>query len=167
MQARDHGAVDVTETLLPGVGIRYEFATRSGDRVGVVARRDGAIELVVYERDDPDACRDLLRLTEEEADAVAELLGAPRIAERFADLTREIPGLVAAQVDVPPGSPYAGRTLGDTRARTRTGASIVAVVLGEQIVASPSPAQPLHAGDVLVVIGTVTGIDGVRDLLRG
>jgi TrkA domain protein len=159
--------VDVTETLLPGVGIRYEFLTRGGDRVGVVARRDGAVELVVYERDDPDACRDLLRLTEEEADTVAELLGAPRIAERFADLTREIPGLVAAQVDVPVGSSYAGRTLGDTRARSRTGASIVAVVHGDEIVAAPSPAQPLEAGDVLVVIGTAQGIDAVRDILRG
>jgi TrkA domain protein len=157
----------MTETLLPGVGIRYEFVTRAGDRVGVVARRDGGVELVVYERDDPDACRELLRLTEEEADAIAELLGAPRIAERFADLTREIPGLVAAQVDVPEGSPYAGRTLGDTRARSRTGASIVAVVHGDDIVAAPSPAQPLQAGDVLVVIGTAQGIEAVRDLLRG
>ncbi|HSK25900.1 MAG TPA: cation:proton antiporter regulatory subunit [Jiangellales bacterium] len=159
--------MEVTETLLPGVGIRYEFATRSGDRVGVVARRDGAVELLVYELADPDAGRTLLRLTEDEAETVAELLGAPRIAERFADLTREIPGLVAAQVDVPEGSPYAGGTLGDTRARTRTGASIVAVVKGEQIVASPSPRQPLEAGDVLVVIGTAYGIDGVRQLLRG
>jgi TrkA domain protein len=43
----------------------------------------------------------------------------------------------------------------------------VAVVHGDDIVAAPSPAQPLEAGDVLVVIGTAEGIDAVRDLLRG
>jgi TrkA domain protein len=164
---RHHVVVDVTETLLPGLGIRYEFTTRNSDRVGVIAFRDGAIEIVVYEHDDPDASRVVLRLTEDEADTVAEILGAPRIAERFADLSREIPGLVAAQVKVPEASPYAGRALGDTRARTRTGASVVAIVHGEEVVASPSPAEPLRAGDVLVVIGIAEGIDGVRAILRG
>ena len=164
---RHHVLVDVTETLLPGIGIRYEFTTRKGDRVGIIALRDGAIEVVAYERDDPDTSRPVLRLTEDEADTVAEILGAPRIAERFADLSKEIPGLVAAQVKVPEASPYAGRTLGDTRARTRTGASVVAIVHGEEVVASPPPAEPLHAGDVLVVIGTANGIDGVRAILHG
>jgi TrkA domain protein len=159
--------VDVTETLLPGIGIRYEFTTRRDERFGVVAMRDGAVEIVVYDRADPDVGRPILRMTEDEADTLAEILGAPRIAERFADLSKEIPGLVAVQVKVPEASPYAGRTLGDTRARTRTGASVVAIVHGDKVVASPSPAEPLHADDVLVVIGTAQGVDGVRALLRG
>ncbi|MEV7061708.1 hypothetical protein AB0N97_02720 [Streptomyces collinus] len=104
----------------PGVGLRYEFVNHEGDRVGVVAQRSGDFELVVYPGDDPDEARSVLRLTREEADTVAEILGAPRSAERFADLTREVPGLGAEQIEVRPGSPFAGRALGDTRARTRT-----------------------------------------------
>ncbi|GAB3441126.1 cation:proton antiporter regulatory subunit [Streptomonospora sediminis] len=157
--------MDVTEVLLPGVGIRYEFTTSRGARIGVVARRSGDAELLVYGSGDPDTPRHLLHLDRDESEAVAEMLGAPRIAERFADLTREVPGLVSGQVEIGDRSPYRGRTLGDTRARTRTGASIVAIVRGETVIASPTPAQPLHSGDVLVVVGTDEGIAGVERIV--
>lgn len=157
--------MDVTETLLPGVGIRYELLLSTGERVGLVAHRDGTFDLVAYSASDPDACTGLLTLTQGEADTLAELMGAPRIAERFADLTKEIPGLVAAQVEIPRDSLYAGHTLGDTRARTLTGASVVAVVRGDKVIASPGPDNELDAGDVLVVIGTEAGISGVRRIV--
>ncbi len=111
--------------------------------------------------------RSVVRLNREEADTLAEILGAPRMAERFADLTKEIPGLSAGQVEVAPGSPFVGRPLGATRARTRTGASIVAIVRGETVLASPPPAQVLQGGDVLVVIGTHDGIAGVEQIVQG
>jgi TrkA domain protein len=159
--------MDVNEVLLPGVGLRYEFVTHEGIRMGVVARRSGEVEVVVYSAEDPDESRSMVRLNREEADTLAEILGAPRMAERFADLTKEVPGLSAGQVVVAPASPFAGRTLGATRARTRTGASIVAIVRGEKVLASPPPAQVLEAGDVLVVIGTHDGIAGVEQIVRG
>ena len=159
--------MDVTETTLPGVGLRYEFDLAQGDRLGVVARRGGDFEVVLYSENDPDRARPVFRLSEEEAEALAQVLGAPRIAERFADLTREVPGLNAGQVDIAPESPYAERALGDTKARTRTGASIVAVVRGENVIASPAPGQTLEAGDVLVVIGTHEGIVGVQAIVQG
>lgn len=164
---RDDGRMDVNEVLLPGVGLRYEFTSQDGDRIGVVALRSGEFELMVYADDDPDEAHVVLRLAGEEADTLAEILGAPRIAERFADLTREVPGLSAGQVEVRAGSRFAGRPLGETRARTRTGASIVAIVRGEEVIASPGPGQALHAGDVLVVIGTHDGIAGVEQIIRG
>ena len=157
--------MDVNEVLLPGVGVRYEFTNHDGDRIGVVARRSGEFELVVYDAGDPDACRPAFRLDEQEADALAQILGAPRITERFADLTKEVPGLVSGQVEVGAHSPFDGRTLGATRARTRTGASVVALVRGETVLASPGPETPLQAGDVLVVIGTERGIAGVREIV--
>jgi TrkA domain protein len=158
--------MDVKEVLLPGVGLRYEFDIRDGDRIGVIARRTGDFEIVVYARADPDEARPVFRLTDEEADALAQILGAPRIAERFADLTREVPGLHAGQVEIRADSPFVDRPLGDTRARTRTGASIVAIVRDEEVLASPGPAEMLHAGDVLVVIGTEDGIAGVERIVE-
>lgn len=157
--------MDVKEILLPGVGLRFEFENRDGDRIGVVARRSGDFEIVVYPRDDPDQAQEVFRLTGEEAEALAQILGAPRIAERFADLTREVPGLNAGQVTIRPGGPFVDRPLGDTRARTRTGASIVAIVRDEEVLASPGPAEILRANDVLVVIGTEEGIAGVEDIV--
>src|SRR6201996_144977 len=147
--------MDVKEALLPGVGLRYEFTDAKGNRVGIV----------VYARDDPDEARSILHLSDEEADAVAQILGAPRIAERFTELAREIPGLETGQVHIPAGSPFVDHPLGDTHARTRTGASIVAIVRNEAVLASPGPAETLHAQDVLIVIGTEDGIAGVEQII--
>ena len=159
--------MEVTEVLLPGVGVCYEFLTASGERVGVVAKRDGEFDFVRYERRDPDAAETLLTLTRDEADMLAEILGAPRIVERFADLTREIPGLASETIELPGGASYDGRPLGDARIRTLTGASVVAVVRGEDVITSPAPTEVLRGGDALVVIGTRAGIDGVRRILLG
>jgi K+:H+ antiporter subunit KhtT len=158
--------MQVERTKLPGVGLRYDFATRRGQRVGVVAHRGGQRELVVYDAEDPDACRDLLILTEEESDVLAELLGAPTVIERVADLHREIDGLTSVQLPLPGGSRYDGRTLGDTRARTRTGASVVAVVRAGDVIASPRPDFRFAGGDVVIVIGTAEGTSQVADLLE-
>lgn len=157
--------MEVKEVLLPGVGLRYEFENHDGDRIGVVARRTGDFEVVLYAAADPDQARSVFRLTEEEADALAQILGAPRIVERFADLTKEVPGLDAGQVRILAGSGFVDRPLGETRARTRTGASIVAIVRDKQVLASPGPSEVLHAGDVLVVIGTKDGIAGVQRIV--
>ena len=107
----------------------------------------------------------MFRLSEEDATARRDPRRA-RIAERFADLTREVPGLSAGQIEMTPGSRYVGRPLGETRARTRTGASIVAIVRGDDVIASPTPSEALQAGDVLVVIGTPKGIAGVERIIH-
>lgn len=158
--------MDVKEVLLPGMGLRYEFKSQHGERIGIIARRGGDFEIVEYARDDPDHARPLLHLNDDEADAVAQILGAPRIAERFTELTKELPGIDAGQVCIRFGSPFIGRPLGDTRARSRTGASIVAIVRNDNVIASPGPAEELHADDVLVVIGTEAGIVGVRTIIE-
>lgn len=158
--------MDISETKLPGVGLRYEFANSDGDRIAVIARRKGDFEIFVCPAGyDPDTARRVFRLTDQEADALSQILGAPRMVESYADLTREIPGLSAGQVSVRPDSPYDGRPLGETMARTRTGASIVAIVRDDVVLASPGPNEVLFADDVLIVIGTDDGIDGVRRLV--
>ncbi len=158
------GRMDVNEVLLPGVGLRYEFDNTDGDRIGVVAKRAGDFEVVLYAAEDPDVAQPLFHLNAEEADALAQILGAPRIAERFADLTHEVPGLEAGQVSIDPDSPYADRPLGEARVRTRTGASVVAIVRDEDVQPSPGPADVLRVGDILVIIGTEEGITQVEHI---
>ncbi|OBG36508.1 cation:proton antiporter regulatory subunit [Mycobacterium sp. E3198] len=157
--------MDVKEVLLPGVGLRYEFTSHNGERIGIVARRGGDFDVVLYGPDDPDQARPVFHLTDDEAEAMAQILGAPRIAERFTELSREVPGLETGQVHIVAGSPFVDHPLGDTRARTRTGASIVAIVRNEEVLASPGPAEMLHARDVLIVIGTEDGIAGVEQII--
>ena len=159
--------MELEETLLPGVGVRYELRTRAGHLLGIVVQREGGAEIAVYDRRDPDRARGVFRLTAEEADAVAEVLGAPRLTQRFADLSKEVPGLRSARFPIRPGSPFDGRSLGDTRARTLTGCSIVAIVRDSDVVPSPTPADRLQAGDVLVAIGSGTGLEQLDRRLSG
>jgi TrkA domain protein len=158
--------VEVEATALPGIGVRHSFQTRQGRQLGVVSHRSGRRELLVYDPDDPDACSEVVPLSDEEADALAELLGAPRIVEKLAAI-REVAGLVTEQLPIAAGSPYAGRTLCDTAARTRTGASIVAVLRPGQAIPSPGPGFRFQAGDVVVVVGTPEGVEQVAEILAG
>jgi TrkA domain protein len=141
------------------------FTTARGRRIGVVSHRDGRRDLVVYRRDDPDSAAEAVVLSAEEANGLAELLGAARIVERLAELHRQVEGLVSEQISIAAGSPYAGRSLGDTRTRTRTGASIVAVVRDRQVIASPRPDFVFAAGDVVVAVGTAEGTAAVATVL--
>jgi K+:H+ antiporter subunit KhtT len=157
--------VDVERTALPGIGLQHVFTTARGRRIGVISHRDGRRDLLVYDKEDPDTCVLTVGLTIEEANALAELLGTARIVERLADLHRQVAGLVSEQIPITSGSPYDGRPLGDTQARTRTGASIVAVVRDGDVVASPRPDFVFRSGDIVVVVGTAEGTTAVADLI--
>jgi TrkA domain protein len=62
-------------TRVPGVGVRHELATQDGDRLGVLVNDRGGLELVVYDRADPDACSLVLRLSDAEVRQLRDLLG--------------------------------------------------------------------------------------------
>ncbi|HTF61007.1 MAG TPA: cation:proton antiporter regulatory subunit [Actinomycetes bacterium] len=158
--------MDIQETNLPGVGLRHDFTTKAGRQLGVVTHRTGRRDLLVYDRSDPDACQEVIRLTDDEADALAELLGAARLVEHLAGLQR-IEGLAIDWLPIRPGSPYAGRAIADTQARSRTGVSIVAILRGDRTIPAPTPDAGLEPGDTLVVVGTADGIKELSKLLGG
>ncbi|HVW40115.1 MAG TPA: cation:proton antiporter regulatory subunit [Amycolatopsis sp.] len=155
--------MNVEVTPLPGIGVRKDFALRTGRRVGVVTHRDGQIELIVSKSDDPDACLASLPLTADEAGALANLLGAPQLV---AQLTEELPGIQTRQLPIRPNEPFDGRTLGDTALRTRTGVSVVAVMRAGQVHPSPTPDFTFTAGDVLMAVGTSEGLENALRILK-
>jgi TrkA domain protein len=159
--------VEIEQEQLPGIGLKHVLITKNGRRVGVVAQRNGRHDLVVYAKDDPGSAVVSVALTAEEADALAELLGTPRVAQRLAKLHRQVQGVIHEQVPIAIGSPYAGRTLGETQARTRTGASIIAVLRGSEALASPGPDFVFEPGDIVIVVGTPDGTQAVADILTG
>jgi TrkA domain protein len=159
--------VDVERTALPGIGLQHVFTTGRGRQIGVISHHAGRRDLVVYDRDDPDTCLATVALTAEEAGVVAELLGTGRIVEHLAELHRQVEGLVSEQIPIEAGSAYDRRPLADTRARTRTGASIVAVVRAGRVMVSPRPDFVFEAGDVVVVVGTAEGTTAVAGIFTG
>jgi TrkA domain protein len=81
-------AAAITNRLLPGIGVCQEIDLRGGRRVGVVTHRDGRRDLVVYDVEG-DGALDSVALSEEEADALAEILGAPHMMGVVAELQRQ------------------------------------------------------------------------------
>lgn len=157
---------DIREVKLPGVGVRYEFETNEGNRIGVISHRGGMREIYVSRRRDPDEFKRVLGLSPDDARTLAELLGATRVAEQLAELQQRLEGLVIDWLPLREDSFYVGRTIGDAHIRTRTGVSVVAIVRGDDAVPAPGPEHPLESGDYLVVVGTARGVEKVVELLR-
>ncbi|MBO4207728.1 cation:proton antiporter regulatory subunit [Micromonospora echinofusca] len=157
--------VRVEQTALPGIGVRHDLVTESGRRIGVVSHRNGRRDLVLYDQDDPDASTDDVPLTDDEAEALADILGASLMLGQLSGLRQQAAGLLTEQIAIPAGSAYVGRKLGDTQVRTRTSASIVAVLRDREVIVSPDPSFRFEAGDVVVVVGTRKGLDGATAIL--
>ncbi len=156
---------EIEETQLPGMGIRYEFRTSRGTRLGVVHHRTGRRELLVYDPNDPDTCREIIALDPDDSRTLAEVLGGSRVAEQLEHL-QKVEGLAIDWLPLPSNTAFAGGTIGDTEARTRTGVSIVAVIRGEEAFPAPGPDFGLQAGDTLLVVGTPRGIEALSVRLR-
>jgi voltage-gated potassium channel len=118
----------------------------------------------------------LARASDQDAERRIKMAGADRVitppevgAERLAALVLH-PGLtefvdIAAggtlfefrveELSVGPASELAGRTLAESRIRTRVGASILAVRHANgEVTTNPSPTLTLNSDDVLVAMGT-------------
>lgn len=155
----------VQKTTLPGIGVRHDVVTKAGRLVGVLSHRNGDRDLVIFDRNDPDSCSASVLLTDDEATALAEILGAAVMLGQLLGIPDQAAALVAEEVPITPGSPYDGRQLGDTRARTRTGVSIVAVLREHQVITSPGPDFVFEGGDKVVVVGTRAGLSMLTDIL--
>jgi CPA2 family monovalent cation:H+ antiporter-2 len=115
-------------------------------------------------------------------------LSAPEI-ERFTDAVRQelyaplyegrtdyqtLAQLQSAQrqlelnwVTLPAGSPLVGRTIGELHIRTRTGASIVALLSEETLTPNPGADQQLAAGDNVLMLGSQTQVAKFEELITG
>lgn len=157
---------ELTETSLPGVGVRVEFISDEGRRIGVLHFRTGKRELFVCSPNDPDAVAFNVRLSDDESHALADALGGSSIVESLDDMSQRIEGLAIEWMTVEPDSALAGKTIADGRVRSRTGVSIVAAVRQGAAHPAPGPDFELLQDDVLVVVGTPEGIDAVGDILK-
>lgn len=156
---------DVYETKLPGVGVRHDFETEDGRRIGVIVHRTGRREVVLYQGDDPDACLPMLNLSEADTRVFGELLGTSQVAATVGAVQHEIDGLAIEWVPVPASSAAAGRSIEAGQYRAHTGTSIIAVIRGDDSVPAPAPDFELAPGDTVVAVGTTDGLAKLRTLI--
>lgn len=158
----------INETQLPGVGVRHDFTTEDGDAIGVIVHYSGRRDLLIYDSDDPDICRDVIRLNGGEAEALGEMLGVTQqVTEETHKVLQQIGGLTIDWVPVKADWACAGRSLADIAVYRKTGVFIVAVMREGQVIPSPAADFKLYAGDTAVVIGTPENIRLTFNLMQG
>lgn len=158
-------SVRIERVDLPGIGVRNDVIIADGRRVSVVEHREGGRELAYFDIDDPDASSESIPLSDDEAGALAELLGASIQISRVSNLSDHATGLYTEEISLPAGSGFVGRPMGDTKARTLTKSSIVAILRAGQVLASPGPEAIFEHGDVIVAVGTRDGLDALARLI--
>jgi TrkA domain protein len=147
--------VDVKRVKLPGVGVLHTFVTDGGGKVGVITHRAGSSDLITFSdaEDGSKATKVALRLDDDEAHTLAELLGGTRITESLTNLD-SIPGLTIDWFHVDYEDHIAGNALGDLGAVGLVGVTVVAVVRGESANPAPDENFKVFPGDTLVAAGS-------------
>jgi TrkA domain protein len=152
-------ASTVEHIELPGVGVRSVFSTSAGLQVGVLAHNSGEKDLLVYAKDDPDRCADVMKLDAAEAQVMADLLGmAPlgSVADRLL-----IGGVVVSWVEVGSDWWIEARDVADIGPKL----TCLAVVRADAVVA-PATVGTIVAGDVLIVAGRAADVDRAGAVLE-
>ncbi|HEY4060125.1 MAG TPA: cation:proton antiporter [Kofleriaceae bacterium] len=101
------------------------------------------------------------------SEMLLELLSHPpaQASEEFAQVDALLPGFGGiVSITIGESSPAVGKTLATLDLRARTGASVLAIARGGAGMASPSPTEPLAAGDVLAMAGSGEAIAAARML---
>jgi TrkA domain protein len=155
--------VDVRRVTLPGVGVLHSLTTADGAEVAVVAHRTGRSDLVSRPAGAEDDDAITIRLDEEEAHTLAELLGGTRIVESIAELDG-LPGVPIDWITVDDDDAMAGRTFGEVPAAS--GVALVAVVRDDHAHPSPAADFEVRAGDTIVAVGPTEGIAAVFRAIR-
>src|SRR6478752_8099796 len=138
--------VDVRRVKLPGVGVLHTFVTDDGGKVGVITHRSGASDLISFaDAEDGDGRKVSLRLDEDEAHTLAELLGGTRITESLSGL-EQIPGLSIDWFPVDYDHHIAGQPLGSMTERGLPG------VTGHARQTALGHRAERLTGDVVVVV---------------
>jgi TrkA domain protein len=159
-------AIELRETRLPGVGVKYSAATAHGGRIAVILHNEGLREIYYFRHagdEDPTA---VIQLEDDEARQLGAVISGayerPKIVE---ELEMAFGELAIEWVPVPDGSPAIGKTLAECGFRARTGITIIAILREPEPVAGAQPGDVVQKGDTLVTVGKLGQYPAFRKLL--
>ena len=159
--------VDIRETRLPGVGMKYTLPLSDGCRATVILHNDGQREIYWFRRGDEEP-RAVIRLDDDEARQIGAILGGayerPKIVE---DLEMALGDLLIEWIPVPDDSPAIGKTLAELAFRQKTGITIIAILREPEPVTGAQPQDVVERGDTLVTVGKAGQYAAFRRLLGG
>lgn len=150
------------ESTLPGVGKKYVMSLDEGGHVAVIVKPDGERQLYHFLEREDRPC-DVVTLEAGEAQQVALLLGKQMVAAPDNEALQVALGKLDLEwVVVDEGSAVVGRSLLESDLRKRTGASVVAILRGDEVLANPDVGTRFAVGDTVMVIGTPAQTDAAR-----
>ena len=160
--------VDLRETRLPGVGVKYTLRLDAGGRIALILHNDGQRELYWFRRADDEEPRAVIRLDDDEARQLGAVIGGayerPKIVE---ELEMALGELSIEWLPVPDSSPWIGRTLADAGFRAKTGITVIAILRDPEPVSGARPDDVIQRGDTLVTVGKAGQYGAFRRLLSG
>jgi len=146
--------VELRETRLPGIGVKYGFSLDDGGRLAIILHNDGTRELYYFHRAHDEEAQAVIRLDDDEARHLGAVIGGayerPKIVE---DLEMALGELLIEWVPVPENSPWIGRTLAESGFRAKTGITIIAILREPEPISGAQPADTIQEGDTLVTVG--------------
>jgi TrkA domain protein len=158
--------VDLRETRLPGVGVKFTLRLESGGRLAIIQHNDGDRELYVYARSRDEEPAAVIRLDDEEARQVGAVIGGAYERPKIVDeLEMALGELLIEWVRVPDDSPAIGKSLADCGFRAKTGITIIAILRESETVSGAQPGDVIRSGDTLVTVGKAGQYRAFRDLL--
>jgi TrkA domain protein len=158
--------IDLQETRLPGIGVKYGFRTSDGGRLAVVLHNDGVREIYFFRSEHADEPSAVIRLDDDEARQLGAVIGGayerPKIVE---DLELALGELTIEWVAVPDSSPLIGKTLAECGFRAKTGITVIAILREPEPIAGAQPGDVLEQGDTIVTVGKLGQYPSFRKLL--
>jgi TrkA domain protein len=161
--------IDLRETRLPGIGVKYGLRLDAGGRISLILHNDGKRELYWFRRADDEEPTAVITLDDDEARQLGAVLGGayerPKIVE---DLEMALGELQIEWVPVPDMSPWIGKSLAEAQFRAQNGITIIAILREPEPVTGAQPNDVLQPGDTLVTVGKAGQYPGFyRRLERG
>ena len=159
-------ANELSQTRLPGVGVKYTCLTAHGGRLTVILHNEGQREIYWFRHADDDEPQAVIALEDDEARQLGAIIGGayerPKVVE---ELEMAFGELSIEWVPVPDTSPAIGKTLAECAFRQRTGITIIAILREPEPVAGAQPGDVVQAGDTLVTVGRLGQYPAFRKLL--
>lgn len=166
MSEAEAAPIEVREATLPGIGKKYVMPLRAGGNLAIIVRPDGERQ-VFHFLDDEDRPFDVVKVERDEAQQVANLLGRAMVGAPELDKLELVLGALEIEwVRLDDRSELVGRTLAESKLRGRTGASVVAVIRGDDAIPNPPIDTRFRVGDTLLLIGDDEQTDAARRLIE-
>lgn len=160
--------MNVSVSQLPGIGQKISFTTAEDSKLVLIVHHTGKRELYFFEDEDMDEADFAMDLTADETRELgAQLLGAtyqPVDADKLKIFENQI---VVDWVEMKSESSIANKTIEESEIRNLTGATVMGIVKGDDVVAVPEPSTVLEPGQILMILGKQEQVSKLAALCRG